>query len=529
MIFSNQGEVQSKQVERGNDGSYAVWKLQNQMQQCHNVRYNSNEDKENKLKANLNFGLHSHSAPDIDLSKKQVRFQSPVLQQNKSSVNMHTSSNFNIYHNKPLATKNNPSNTMTKVKPVTSTNILSKPFEEIYMANIPNRHLDLSIADANMLKVIKQNEQSHVNMNNENDVMNAGQGNCESIISDQILEKRDFYKTNTTELDNQNCCNIEQKTPSTYREYKAFQKLSANENTKTAGYRKSHMDVVNMVNSCKTNDIVELETGRIACRTHTPHYSNVNQYAVDEPRPSLMRTSCFNSSSANSKNLDSHVGSYHRDVEVHNSVKDSITQTDDSDISVIKQKDCKNSNDEPTVKDLLKIIHQQNEQLLLLQKQVANLIENQNNAAFQIEGRPIIKQIESATSGTTTNIFGKEVISSTEHEIVKPHDLKKASLPKFAIDVMTSFEVSIRRQQNFNQRNKFPKDFLNHEPKIQEITTSDTENTERNFVENIQSNQTENSKKLDESLVLNGSVPVLEECVSPENSIHIDMQDYSSE
>lgn len=148
--------------------------------------------------------------------------------------------------------------------------------------------------------------------------------------------------------------------------------------------------------------------------------------------------------------------------------------------------------DEPTVKDLLKIIQQQNEQLLILQKQVSQLIE------FQANQRP---QITENYCQRQTSVF------SAEKRDFKPQD--KGPLSKFAIDVTTSFEVSVRRQE----RNKFKQQ---QDGKIQEI--SDT------VVPLL------GAKSMGDSLVLGGEqLPVREDCPSPVNSIHVDMNDYSSD
>lgn len=151
----------------------------------------------------------------------------------------------------------------------------------------------------------------------------------------------------------------------------------------------------------------------------------------------------------------------------------------------------KKGSDEPTVKDLLKIIQQQNEQLLILQKQVSQLIDFQ--ATQQLEKqRP--HQVTDTYCQRQTNVFAAD----------KAQDVNKGPLSKFAIDVTTSFEVSVRRQQNkFNQQ----------EAKIQEITDAML--------------PVQGCKSMGESLVLSG--PVREDCPSPVNSVHVDMNDYSSE
>lgn len=155
-----------------------------------------------------------------------------------------------------------------------------------------------------------------------------------------------------------------------------------------------------------------------------------------------------------------------------------------------------NRSDEPTVKDLLKIIQQQNEQLLILQKQVSQLIEFQANNQQQ---RP---QITDNYCQRQTSVF------SAEKRDFKPQD--KGPLSKFAIDVTTSFEVSVRRQE----RNKFKQQ--QQDAKIQEITDA---------VVPLQG-----VKSMGDSLILGGEqLPVREDCPSPVNSIHVDMNDYSSD
>lgn len=196
--------------------------------------------------------------------------------------------------------------------------------------------------------------------------------------------------------------------------------------------------------------------------------------------------------------------------------KDCVVQTSDHYNSRRGDSQLANVSDQPSVKDLLKIIQQQNEQLLILQKQVAHLIENQS-ASRQIE----TKQLEGPTN--TANVFGEKIISSTEHEIIGRQEARKG--PKFAIDVMTSFEVSIRRQQNFAQRNKY----VNSEPRIQEITESECNSLKHNNVDGECTASSSNKGKDDVSLFLNEPLSVREDCPSPVNSIHVDMQDYSSE
>nr|CAI5820787.1 unnamed protein product [Callosobruchus analis] len=140
---------------------------------------------------------------------------------------------------------------------------------------------------------------------------------------------------------------------------------------------------------------------------------------------------------------------------------------------------------EPTNTDLLKIIAQQNEQLLLLQKQVAVLLSRETTT----QNRP--------------QVMGEKIVSSTqtEHFHQQMYTPKKRGLSKFSIDMMTSFEVAIRPSQH--NKNQFPK--------IQEIT--ETEST---------------SEPIEPSLRLEGPVNIPEDCPSPEPTVNIEMQDYDS-
>lgn len=174
----------------------------------------------------------------------------------------------------------------------------------------------------------------------------------------------------------------------------------------------------------------------------------------------------------------------------------------------------KTCTDEPTVKDLLKIIQQQNEQLLILQKQVSQLIEFQTTQQIEKQ-RPIVgPEVTEYYSQRQTNVFG-DVLPCERREEFKPQD--KGPLSKFAIGVTTSFEVSVMRQQNLDQRNKF-KNYMQQEAKIQEVTHGG-ENKK----------VCDASRSIGDSLILNDHLPVREDCPSPVNSIHVDMNDYSSE
>lgn len=166
-------------------------------------------------------------------------------------------------------------------------------------------------------------------------------------------------------------------------------------------------------------------------------------------------------------------------------------------------------NNEPTITDLLKIIQKQNEQIITLQKQVTGLLEVRN----------VFKPIEN--NPTEDNQYNKTQDVDTKF---LPHTDKnkgnKNILPKFSIDVMTSFEVSIRPQHCFPPKN-IGTEYRSNEPKITEIFETSTETTS--------DSEKENTSKNEVSLHLTQPIPVQEKCPSPVQSIHVDMQDYSSE
>lgn len=107
-------------------------------------------------------------------------------------------------------------------------------------------------------------------------------------------------------------------------------------------------------------------------------------------------------------------------------IDDSNKENEGTSTSIAKK------SDEPTVKDLLKIIQQQNEQLLVLQKQVATLLDFKDSQ----------KRIES--NNQRINEENKFLQPNKDFLNSAGSTPRKGPLPKFSIDLMTSFEVSIR-------------------------------------------------------------------------------------
>lgn len=155
-----------------------------------------------------------------------------------------------------------------------------------------------------------------------------------------------------------------------------------------------------------------------------------------------------------------------------------IVETRNVGTQTIDQPQNNNSN----VEELLKIISQQNQQLLLLQQQVSTLI----NRDKQLINHKI-DQIQAPTTST---------------QLEKPNN---GIFSKFSIDLMTSFEVAVRK----NQQNRA------FEPKIQDITEEHTVESEQRA-------------QIEPSMYFQEPIKVVEPCVSPEPSIQINMNDYDS-
>ncbi|KAI4458488.1 polyserase-related [Holotrichia oblita] len=181
----------------------------------------------------------------------------------------------------------------------------------------------------------------------------------------------------------------------------------------------------------------------------------------------------------------------------------------------IINKQVTNDRNEPTITELLKVIQRQNEQIFLLQKQVALLIENQ-------------------TKQTQSNAFNYDVQRFRRQECFSSTKIEHAQFnqnhpTKLAVDVMTSFEVSIHPSQRnqCNTANVTPQDVQVQDNRpVQERLKSN------NILDDIKRQVQEDNKQKqcnDLSLSLNEPLTIMERCPSPENSIHVDMKDYSSD
>lgn len=407
--------------------SYNAWKL-------HNPAPIENN------KENVRHECRASASPQI-FNRKQVRFENSARNnyvhhavETQQPKQQFVSQNQQTEHSEPQ-------------KLLPSSTLISKPFEQIYMENIPNRHLDLSIIDAPNIKTTVRTE-------------------------------RNFYDDNTTSP-------RVQKEPDTIpsNSHHVFDHFNQ-QNYQNSGRTMKKQEKFNLCDDSffEISKNKTKHTGLVDLYNYKPHVPTNKPMHSDDTVDNIPTT-------------------YNSYKSMTNNRKPTKFET---------SKHSQEATEEPSVKDLLKIIQHQNEQLLVLQKQVASLLTAQDN----------LKQIEPPPPSEPKHIYG---LKNTQHETMalfaQQHDEQPKS-SKFAIDVMTSFEVSIRPPPHFN-RNKFVKDYLqSEEAKIQEIYEND--NVEK-LTEKLNNSGDDSKLSMCEPVVVNEPPP------SPDNSIHVDMQDYSSE
>ncbi|GJQ88336.1 hypothetical protein Trydic_g3811 [Trypoxylus dichotomus] len=145
-------------------------------------------------------------------------------------------------------------------------------------------------------------------------------------------------------------------------------------------------------------------------------------------------------------------------------------------------------------------------------KQVATLIENQ--------------VVEQKQSGIPNYVSQQRItrqqkcINSAKIEHAQFNHLAKRTFPHLAVNVMTSFEVHASQTTTNNQ----------HNTEEVEVILKDMEAQKVNFDKKQSDKEEENDQRQcrNFSLSLNEPLVVVERCPSSEDSIHVDMRDYSS-
>ncbi|KAF2904792.1 hypothetical protein ILUMI_01357 [Ignelater luminosus] len=395
------------------------------------------------------------------------------------------------------------------------------------MANIPNRNLDLSIIDHPKVTLASKEDLENINPNRDfgkNTLAHIKNLNGSTNIGKRVKDGRDLKIM----AHDHNTDNNQYLQKSDCFEIKDF----GSDLTKTG-------QTAVKAGLLQENNIIDLYNYKRDNYSTTSRYhynldnaklcgvKNDEQCQDNKQKPASYMYDSFDSHGCETNKHQ--CGCFNNKELFKNTRSNAAIQTEMESVqsnSLENSNDVHKNSDDPTVKDLLKIIHQQNDQLLILQKQVAALLNS----------REIPKQIEAQSpTNRNVNIFGEKCRTSTQLEsqgLYNPLQnchVRKGPLPQFSLDVMTSFEVSIRRQQNLNRAYK---DSINHQPKICEVSESDSNAFNHSYIEAGTPNGICNKKNTDNtevSLTLNEPVHVPETCPSPVNTVRIDMEDYSSD
>nr|XP_023022375.1 uncharacterized protein LOC111510674 [Leptinotarsa decemlineata] len=426
--------------------------------------------------------------------KKQVRFESPPLQQRPSLSYEPFVSRKELQNQQNKCFMDSVKNGQQKLCAGTP-----NAFEQIYMANVPSRQLDLSIIE---LPSFPKKKDEIV----ERETQAEQQISCHDC-NETVDGNVNFDKNKENEL------------PKTYKDFLKLQKHSTKERycpndsvTDIFNYKRNQYS--NMLKETEifknTTNLQEVQDKKLDNVENMNYREKMykNQFRdhywlteSDRTRKAIEQVPEYQNQEMKNINFPNVYNSTNQRYDRGN---DTETQTDNS-CELQTTSVSKVSNDsEPSTKDLLKIIAQQNEQLLLLQSQVALLLNRDQNQTKPIED---VRQ--------KVDYVGEKCVTSTQNEPFRQENYcspRKRGLSKFSIDLMTSFEVAIRPQQKQN--------FINCEPKIQEITESDNGTSNREIEKN--------DKNMYRSLHLGEPVVVQESCPSPEPSININMNDYDS-
>ncbi|XP_066141941.1 SCL-interrupting locus protein homolog [Euwallacea fornicatus] len=432
---------------------------------------------------------------------KKVRFEGPQL--HTKTINNQVENNTNIrqiHLSKPTST----SPLISKTGPLN--------FEQMYMANIPNRQLDLSLID------LPKNEPKRP-------------------LKTEVSDKEEVAK---------------EYVPSTYKEFLQSQnshhEVALNDSVKDIFNYKGVGSEIQIAKSAS----LERKTFPFSEKCFQPYDQSDNKYMpkIDDQRPiTVERNHIMHTQTLNSNPISPFVHpQMHRYNNYHDEARSNIKQehqsemkispkpcdccTDTCHSEIVKLKD----NEDFSAKDLLKIIAQQsqqiaqqNSQLLLLQQQVTELVsmhktgENQRTVQNGIRQGVINQNYDlSKKDNNGRNKVQERCVTSTQHNAGEFFNSPRGN-KNFSIGLTTSLEVSFRRP--VKNQNEFPERIakvLDYKPeplKIQEITETQSTQSESK-------DKDENNFKgtlVDTSLVFKEPIKVRETCPSPEPSIQIEM------
>ncbi|XP_072396093.1 uncharacterized protein [Diabrotica undecimpunctata] len=447
-----------------------------------------------------------------EFAKKQVRFESPVSQQTHGESQKYLSKNVDYcrveagcsYQNFSAIRKQNGEDCRNP-----------NSFEQMYMANIPDRKLDLSIIDVPRVA-------NTINKINIGDTVPSNKDLKEKQyenVSHKNLQDETVKQNSDNHTEDKAAENKENTIPKSYQHFLELQK-------KIAPKRKIHNDSVTDIFNYKKNIATNNQNTSPLFQQNTGQILNNNsdsrlQEKYDKVFDTGFQQKCQAYQESVQPQTKQYTGAYNTSVQtllpyqpsyVHplNQKCNMETQTNYEDVSESKALENRR-NGELNNSDLLKIIAQQNEQLLILQKQVAMLLERDRNYSKPIEAssdqdKKIADSQKYGHISTPQKNHFRQENTITQQASMYQDNQRKWGTSKFSINLTTSFDMPLRGQPKQN--------FINNEPKIQELTESDL--------------STKNDNDLLQSIHFQEPLMVREECPSPLPSININMDDYES-
>ncbi|XP_076260538.1 uncharacterized protein LOC143196599 [Rhynchophorus ferrugineus] len=445
------------------------------------------------------------SAPNASILKKQVRFEGPSA----------------AFVPLKRITENKVNDVVQENKTIEKDKL---SFEQMYMANIPSRKLDLSIIDLPNKKspVLSKDDKVKPDISNKTCTANSEPKTYKEFLDSQRTDTQIILNDSVTDIFNykrsspliniQACGSdngpLPQRpcfTPKVERKYMSEPQMSRETSEKVFNQIRKTEDKF-----CSDNDHADIRSSYMKNDQHVQSPSNIQ-------REDYTRVPYYGENIADFRNYGASASSMKKCDSCDCKLKAANT------LQVAK------CDDGVSVKDLLNIISQQNqqiaqqnEQLILLQKQVSTLICQQNERDA--------RNVKSIGFNTNQNydICNKATVkqgclTSTQHEYyngTRQLDIlpakTKNKVPNFSIGVMTSFEVSIR---NASEKANFP-------PKIEEINEVVEKQVPLNDYKHGHQSFDNNKTLADVSMVFKEPITVRERSPSPEPSIKINMKDF---
>lgn len=513
--------------------SYNAWKLRSSPN--NNTEYDSFIMPNMRMGNKENINTVQQLLEDKSLlSKKQVRFESPV--QRNGDMLQYPSGRQNVPRMRKISETSVEK--ITEPKPVTRHDVLSnnravisnvsndtmntctqgtgisKPFEKLYVSNIPNRELDLSFLEpaknpcnfirtdaGHTVRPVLNSPVSANRMNPINYNTNAYSRHTGPVLNDTL---------------SRNIVTPEKVNPIGYYQNTTLARtpLQVSSETLTRNAAVPYQDILAEV------------------RRET-------MFKQIRAESDILLNKQDNDSASNQSNSVS--------AEVNTaSVAAEPVQTEQTTSNAVVAPP---SNENPSMSDLLQIIKLQNEQLQMLQTQVDKLVQlnlkSEENKQHNVQEH-VHKQNEPVVMFKDQQVETSFVEDGHRQMIVREESIEKKN-NKISVGMMTSFEVSFKppvTKKKVKQRNMQPMNDVSsndvsfyetarhrgrsrRKPQQQEYVPKNNRKQAENFRVFPESwkrpNETEYSLGSQESL------EVEEPPESPENSIHIDMQEYDTE